>query len=93
MRIEEKTREGFSLQLASLTADTRVAFKKRRGGRRRFSSTGAMNWANALKKAVHEQAANAMAIAATDSSTLAMAAVEPILSGHLDYRCLVFGTR
>ena len=52
-----------------------------------------MNWANALKKAVHEQAANAIAIAATDSSTFAMAAVEPIRSGHLDYRCLVFETR
>ena len=52
-----------------------------------------MNWANALKKAVHEQTANAITIAAIDSSTFALAAVEPILSGHLDYRCLVFGTR
>jgi hypothetical protein len=52
-----------------------------------------MNWANALKKAVHEQAANAIAIAATGSSTFALAAVEPILSGHLDYRCRVFETR
>ncbi len=52
-----------------------------------------MNWANALKKAVHERAANAIAIVATDSSAFAMAAVEPILSGHLDYCCRVFETR
>jgi hypothetical protein len=52
-----------------------------------------MNWANALKKAVHEQAANAIAITAIDSSTFALADVEPILSGHLDYRCRVVGTR
>ncbi len=48
-----------------------------------------MHW----KKAVHEQAANAIAITAIDSSTFALADVEPILSGHLDYRCRVVGTR